>query len=393
MEGNKQRNEPQQRLCLKPIGQLVQQLVENQSQTMQSAPNNKANICSVPQSSDKHSQKQIQIASERTLAVASHAYVKIIPQPRRQTYVPTSPKLGYVVRFVRRVEVNRQTEAEQKSNRNRNVGISRKITIDLQGIAIHRHEVFKRRIHQRHIKHPIDKVYAYIVRNDYLLNQAFENEKHAPRKFCFGQRIGLVQLRQKVFGSDNRTCDKLRKEAEIESKIDKRGLLCNLSAVYVGKIGDCLKGIERNSDRKNNLIDRKTCSESTIGKQSRHIDNLQRRSETAIYNINNEIRILEITKEEKIDHNTENKRGFSCFRAFQSEEQPAKTIRQNRSNKEQKHKKPARKIVKQETDHQKIEMPCTELVSERRIEHQNHSKEHPEQRLSKQQRIILRKSQ
>lgn len=57
----------------------------------------------------------------------------------------------------------------------------------------------------------------------------------------------------------NRSCDQLRKQGYIGRKCKDVFLCCNLPAININRIGHCLKGIKRNSNRKCYMQQRQPC--------------------------------------------------------------------------------------------------------------------------------------
>src|SRR5205823_5492177 len=72
------------------------------------------------------------------MAIAAERNVKISPQPGRQRDMPTRPEFGERGRDIGKIEVDRQSVAEQETKADRNRGIAEEVRIDL--IAVEENE-------------------------------------------------------------------------------------------------------------------------------------------------------------------------------------------------------------------------------------------------------------
>ena len=88
------------------------EFVDNEIETMQSSPYYECPICAVPETANQHGQQQVAISLRSSLAVASHRYVDIVPQPCGQGDVPAFPKFTDAAREVRLVEIFHQLDPQ-----------------------------------------------------------------------------------------------------------------------------------------------------------------------------------------------------------------------------------------------------------------------------------------
>ena len=66
----------------------------------------------VPQTTEQHGQKQVQVRSATSLPVSTQGDVQIVPQPSRKAYVPSSPEFPWAYREERKIEVPHQVKAQ-----------------------------------------------------------------------------------------------------------------------------------------------------------------------------------------------------------------------------------------------------------------------------------------
>jgi len=90
----------------------------------------------------------------------------------------------------------------------------------LKGIAVDGCQTLHARIERRVVENAVDEVERDIVRDDGLLEQTDGDEIDARAEHLArdGDRV-LTDLHQKVAGADDRACDQLRKEREVEEVV------------------------------------------------------------------------------------------------------------------------------------------------------------------------------
>src|SRR6478752_8760847 len=96
--------------------------------------------CAVPQTTEQHSQEQIEQRAWRASLIAAEGDVQVVTQPARQADVPTLPEVTGILRKVRAPEVERKIEAEQAGRAARDVGVARKVAINLKSERIQRED-------------------------------------------------------------------------------------------------------------------------------------------------------------------------------------------------------------------------------------------------------------
>ena len=85
----------------------------------------------VPKPAEAHHDHQVEICARAPEAIAAERNVEIGPQPVRQRDVPARPEFGKRTGNIRKIEIDRQTIAEQQSETDRDRGVAEKIGVDL----------------------------------------------------------------------------------------------------------------------------------------------------------------------------------------------------------------------------------------------------------------------
>ncbi len=91
--------------------------------------------------------------------------------------MPPPPEIGGILRLVGRVEVNRQAETHQQRQADGNIGITRKVTVNLKGISEKGHNVGKTRKHGRSIKHLVHEMHGQVIGKNHFFEQPFQDHK------------------------------------------------------------------------------------------------------------------------------------------------------------------------------------------------------------------------
>ena len=93
--------------------------------------------------------------------------------------MPPSPKFSDGSRLVGEVEVDVKSKTQPKCYPNSDIRVAREVTIDLERVAINRHQILKACIEGWGIKHPIHKVEADVIRDNALFEQTEKNQIEA----------------------------------------------------------------------------------------------------------------------------------------------------------------------------------------------------------------------
>ena len=161
--------------------------------------------------------------------------------------MPAPPIIGQRAGGQRVIKVFGKTETEHATKADGHVRISRKIEIDLNGIAdgakpCHR----DRQPVGGHIAHARPKL-ARGVGQQHLFGKSAHKRAQAACQ-CRDRMIAARQLLVHVAISHDRARDELWKQRHVGAKRDGIALCVHLAAIDVDDIGKRLEGIKRNTD-------------------------------------------------------------------------------------------------------------------------------------------------
>ena len=115
------------------------------------------------------------------------------------------PELGYTFRLVRWTEIERESESEQQSDTDRHITISGEIAVNLKGVAVNAEQILNTGVKGWVVEDTFHKIHADIIRDNSLLKQSAENEKHAFSKHLSSYQQRFMDLWNEVAGSYNRS--------------------------------------------------------------------------------------------------------------------------------------------------------------------------------------------
>ena len=108
--------------------------------------------------------------------------------------MPAAPEIGHALRGIGPVEVGRQLDAQQQRRSKRDIGVSRKIVVNLQRVAVDGGQRFHARIEVRKIEHPVDQISREIIGNQQLLHQPYADQKQRAPALESLQLFGFLEL-------------------------------------------------------------------------------------------------------------------------------------------------------------------------------------------------------
>ena len=216
------------------------------------APGNESPVGAVPETAHKEDDERVPDDFRLAYATASQGDIDIIPEPSSERNMPPAPKLCYVAAEIRHVEVAHQLDTKQLGRAYGNVGIARKVAVDLEGEENGGEKQCAARL-VRVIRKHLVHIHGTIVGHHYLLEQAPKDLAHTVNSGVVIELPLLQELRQKVRCSLNGAGHQLReKRDEGEESDDVPGRLY-LAPINVDGITQGLEGVERDSDRQNHF--------------------------------------------------------------------------------------------------------------------------------------------
>ena len=158
--------------------------------------------------------------------------------------MPTFPEVAHTGGFVGGIEILGKPEAKQQGHSYGNVGVAREIHVDLKGISKEGRKILKTGKSNGIGKDPVHKIEGDIIAYKHLLKQTFQDHEKGKSKLLHGEAVALIELWDKLRGSDNGTCYQLREKAYIEAEVENVPDRVHLPPVYIHRIRDGLEGIE-----------------------------------------------------------------------------------------------------------------------------------------------------
>src|SRR3546814_5141197 len=110
-------------------------MIDDQHRAVQRTPEDESPCSAVPEAANGHGEKEIDIAPRFAPPVAAERDVEIVAQEARQGHVPTPPEIGDADSLIRRMEIQRQLDAEYPRGADGHVGIAGEIKIELERIG------------------------------------------------------------------------------------------------------------------------------------------------------------------------------------------------------------------------------------------------------------------
>ena len=232
------------------------QFMQRQRYAMQRAPEDEADRRTVPQPSQHHRDEQVAVGAQFAFAVAAQRDVEVVAQPRGERDMPPAPEFGDGGRLVRGVEVLGEAEAQQQGDADRHVRVAREVAVDLQGIAVDARQALEARIEQRLVEDAVDEIERDVVRNDRLFEESRKDQEDS-RAEHFARHDDRVaaDLGDEVPGPDDRACDQLGEEREVEKVVAPVAERFELSAVDVDRVAHRLEHEERDADRQEDVLE------------------------------------------------------------------------------------------------------------------------------------------
>ena len=91
--------------------------------------------------------------------------------------MPATPELGNRTRLIGRIEIDFKTIPHKQGYADSHIGITRKITVYLQGIAIDTHKILESGIEHGIVENAVYEIDTNVVGDNHLFNQSAHDEK------------------------------------------------------------------------------------------------------------------------------------------------------------------------------------------------------------------------
>ena len=125
---------------------------------------------------------RLRYVSDAALAVAAERDVEVVAEPARERHVPAPPEVLQRDGRVRRREVLRELEPEQKRDADRDVRVAAEVGEDLHRVAVDADEHLERRVPIRRGEDVVDDVSREVVRDHDLQEEAGDDQEERARR-------------------------------------------------------------------------------------------------------------------------------------------------------------------------------------------------------------------
>lgn len=217
--------------------------------------------------------------------------------------MPSTPEVLRVGGFVWRVEVLWQVKTHEHGKSDGNIGIAGEIGIDLERIGEECEEVLEAREEERIVEHAVDVLHSEVVGEYNLLCESVEYPEYGDAKLPFGEMKGLVKLRYELRCPYDRSGYKLRKERDIEAKVEYIVDGCYFLFIDIDGVRNHLEEVEGDAYWKYNPVNvESSVFAASVTDICKDVEYLQMGSEQVVEHIGEEIGILEVAQQGEVDN-------------------------------------------------------------------------------------------
>ena len=146
--------------------------------------------------------------------------------------MPARPEFLYAFCGIRAVKVLHESDAHNARASDRYIGVSRKVAVDLERKK-HCRKQNGRTVRSRRIRVYRNDISRAEVGDSYLLEKSDEHHANALAGIVAVETVILAELRNKIFGSFDGTCNELREERNVQRVISEMTFGCYISPVHV----------------------------------------------------------------------------------------------------------------------------------------------------------------
>ena len=196
-----------------PDAEIFQQTMHDQQQAVIGAPGDEMPGGAVPQAAQQHGDHQVAISLERPLAIAAKRDVEVVAQPGGEADVPAAPEITGIGREVGHAEVDRKIDAHQVGKPARDIGVARKIAVNLQGESIDPEQDVPAVILGGGVEDLIGDGRNVIGQHD-LLEIAKQDQPDPLAQEIVGDDAFFLDLGQQIVAADNGAGQELGKETD-----------------------------------------------------------------------------------------------------------------------------------------------------------------------------------
>ena len=108
---------------------------QDKEKAVESAPENEVPFRTVPETTDDHDNRQIEVGSAFAFAISAERDVEVVAQDGGERDVPAAPKFGDALGAVRRIKISWEFETEHSAKTDCHVGIAAEVEVDLKSVG------------------------------------------------------------------------------------------------------------------------------------------------------------------------------------------------------------------------------------------------------------------
>ena len=316
--------------------------------------------------------------------------------------MPPLPELPGISRLIRRVEVLRKIKAHQHSHSGSDVGIARKVGVNLEGISEQGGEVLKTGVKKRVLEDSVAEIHSKVIAENQLLGQSVKDPEDGETKLGTPEEERLVELGDEFLCPDDRASYKLRKEAQVEAEIQEIPHRLDAALVFgcgstsgdIHDIADSLEDKEGDADREEDRINAENSgTDHRIAPGSYPVFHDERSAEQIVQHIRYEIGVFIITEQRKVHHDARHHDKSPPELSLAIWQQQACQIVIDYHEDQEHQEQPAGLVIEEQAHEEKEGVPQESLILEQAKESQDYGEERPEVELGEQQRMGLIKSE
>lgn len=251
---------------------LQAQALQDLEEAVVQTPNKEVPSSTMPEACAGKDDDQIDVGANLALTVTAQRDVQIVLEPGGQRHMPSAPEFLNGTRNVGIVKVLKEVKSEHVTHTDSHVGVTAEVEIDLQRVC-------DRAQPSRSCGHAIcreskDGICQKCngVRDNDLLGKTDGKASHTA--IYRVNRIGTVlNFALNVDVANDRSCDQLREQRDIQTQIENIALRLYVAPVHVDGVRHDLEGKEGNTDGKNDA------GECVVGKE---VDILEEEQHTKV---------------------------------------------------------------------------------------------------------------
>ncbi len=206
----------------------------------------------VPQAQQRPRGDQVEPVARVSHAAPAQRAENVVLEPVAHRDVPGASVQERVPTEQRVVEVARELDPEERAEPLGHRRVAREVAVDLDQEERRPQADRARPESLGRFEHAID-YHRHVVRHDYFLEQAQEEQLDAPEDLLLPHRIDALELREELLRPEDRPRDEVRKEGHVERVLEEVVAGRDLPPIDVDHVGHRLERVERDPERDDEL--------------------------------------------------------------------------------------------------------------------------------------------